>query len=82
MATHSNILPGKSLGQKEPGGLQSIGSQKSWTCHAFSFSLSLPLGPAEEQKSTVQGEEHEAQPGEAFGALRNGAEAEWDPGSM
>ena len=28
MATHSNILPGKSLGQKEPGGLQSMESQR------------------------------------------------------
>ena len=30
MATHSRILAGKSYGQ-EPGGLQSMGSQKRWT---------------------------------------------------
>ena len=28
MATHSIILPGKSLGQKEPGGLQPMESQR------------------------------------------------------
>ena len=40
------------------------------------------MRPPKEQKSTVQGEEHEAQTSEAFGALRNGAEAEQDPDSM
>ena len=29
MATHSSILAGKIPGSEEPGGLQSIGSQKS-----------------------------------------------------
>ena len=31
MATHSSILARRILGTEEPGGLQSIGSQKSWT---------------------------------------------------
>ena len=31
MATHSSILAWKTLWTKEPGGLQSMGSQKSWT---------------------------------------------------
>ena len=31
MATHSIFLPGKSHGEKEPGGLQSMGLQESYT---------------------------------------------------
>ena len=31
MATHSSILAWKIPQTKEPGGLQSMGSQKSWT---------------------------------------------------
>ena len=31
MATHSSILAWKFLWTEEPGGLQSIGLQKSWT---------------------------------------------------
>ena len=31
MATHSSILAWKTLWTEEPGRLQSIGSQKSWT---------------------------------------------------
>ena len=31
MATHSSILAWEILGTEEPGGLQSMGSQKSWT---------------------------------------------------
>ena len=31
MATHSSILAWKTLQTEEPGGLQSLGSQKSWT---------------------------------------------------
>ena len=35
MAARSNILAWESLWTKEPGGLQSMGSQKSWTCLAI-----------------------------------------------
>ena len=31
MATHSSIHAWKTLQTEEPGGLQSMGSQKSWT---------------------------------------------------
>ena len=31
MATHSSILAWEIPGMEEPGGLQSMGSQKSWT---------------------------------------------------
>ena len=31
MATHSSILAWENLWTEEPGGLQSMGSQKSWT---------------------------------------------------
>ena len=31
MATHSSILAWEIPGTEEPGGLQSMGSQKSWT---------------------------------------------------
>ena len=31
MATHSSILAWEILWTEEPGGLQSMGSQKSWT---------------------------------------------------
>ena len=31
MATHSSILAGRISWTEEPGGLQSMGSQKSWT---------------------------------------------------
>ena len=31
MATHSNILAWEILWTEEPGGLQSLGSQRSWT---------------------------------------------------
>ena len=31
MATHSSILTWEIPGTEEPGGLQSMGSQKSWT---------------------------------------------------
>ena len=31
MATHSSILPWEIPRTEEPGGLQSMGSQKSWT---------------------------------------------------
>ena len=30
MATHSSILAEEILGTEEPGGLQSLGSKKSW----------------------------------------------------
>ena len=31
MATHSGILAWETLWTEEPGGLESVGSQKSWT---------------------------------------------------
>ena len=34
MATHSSILVWKILWAEEPGGLQSMGSRKSWTRHS------------------------------------------------
>ena len=35
MATHSRILAWENLWTEEPGGLQSMGSQKSWTQFSY-----------------------------------------------
>ena len=45
MATHSSILAWEILWAEEPGGLQSMGSQKSWTELARTNSLKVhPCG--------------------------------------
>ena len=43
MATHSSILAWRIPWTEEPGGLQSIGSQKSWKSSTTTLSLALHI---------------------------------------